>query len=394
MVTVKVQKKTRRKPMTPQGKLWRLRKQLRTTLKEREDVIDGTLAALLSGEHVFFGGPPGTGKTMLAEIVNRSIEGANYFYWLLTRFSTPEELFGPHSLQGLKADKFERVIAKKLPVAHVAFLDEIFKANSAILNALLTLINERRFHNGTSVVDCPLIMMIGASNELPQGAELEALFDRFMLRYWVGYISDRDLVRDMLINGDDHRTVKITLAELTEMQEAAADVELSDDMLDLLLDVKDALEKDGFTASDRRWKKAIKVMRGHAYACGDDAITEEHFCLLADMMWREPKDRPALVKAIAKVANPTGAAAIELLDACKQIYRGIPFAKAKDEDLDRAAATEQIIEANTVFTESIGKLQKLTSGKPTTVIAEAVTEITRMHKQASRFAAKMQGLSL
>lgn len=383
-----------RKKINPRGKIRRLRSELRTNLKERNEVIDGTLAALLAGEHVFYGGPPGTAKTLLAELINTSITGADYFYWLLTRFSTPEELFGPHSLRGLKSDRFERVIDHKLPTAHVAFLDEIFKANSAILNALLTLINERSFHNGTTAIDCPLIMLVGASNELPQGAELEALFDRFMVRYWVGYISDRELLRDMLENGSSKPETTIRLSELQVMQEHASQVDFSGAMLDLLLDVKDALERDGFTASDRRWKKAIGVLKAHAYAQGADAVTEDHFSLLADMMWREPKDRPKLVKGIAKVANPTGAAAVEILDACRDAYRQIPFNKDRSE-LDSAAVTEQIINSNTVFTEAKQRLESLSRGRQVSAqVAEAITEIKRMHKQASRFAAKLQGLSL
>lgn len=382
------------KRLSPRGKIRKLRSQLRTSVKERDNVIDGLLAAIVAGEHVFIGGPPGTAKTWLIELLNGSIEDAEYFYWLLTRFSTPEELFGPLSLRGLKADKFERVLSSKLPVANFAFLDEIFKANSAILNSLLTLINERKFHNGVSVIDCPLTMLVGASNELPQGAELEALFDRFLVRFWVGYISDRDELRDMLTNGTEGPTVKITMAELSRAQEEATSVEFSDAMLDLLLDVKDALERDGFTSSDRRWKKMIGVLKGHAYVNGDDAVTEEHFSLLADMIWREPKDRPALVKGVAKIANPLGAEAVEVLDACREVFRGIPLNKDKDE-IDANAATTQIIDANTIFTESQNRLKALLkSGRKSAQVTDAITQIKRMHRATSRFAAKLQGLSL
>lgn len=385
----------KKKKISPHSKLRRLRTQMRSALKERDNVIDGVLSALVAGEHVYLGGPPGTAKTMLAEIVNNAIDDAEYFYWLLTRFSTPEELFGPHSLKGLKADKFERVIDHKLPTAHVAFLDEIFKANSAILNALLTLINERRYHNGTQAIDCPLTMLIGASNELPQGAELEALFDRFMLRYWVGYIGDRDELRDVLMDaGADYPATPIQLDDLDSMQTEAAAIEFSEAMIDLLLDVKDALERDGFVASDRRWKKAIKVLKGYAYVCGDEEVTEEHFSLIADMLWREPKDRPALLRGVMKVANPIGAKATELLDAAKELFRAIPMNKTRDEIDDINVVTSVIIDANAVFTGSVKKLEALTNGKPSVQITDTIKQIKRMHKQCSRFAAKLQGLSL
>ena len=127
---------------------------------------------------------------MLADELCRRIEGANYFQWLLTKFSTPEEIFGAVSLKSLEQDDYRRVTDHKLPEAHIAFLDEIFKANSSILNALLTLINERLFHNGRERVIVPLITMFGASNELPDEDELTALFDRFMLRFMVDYIGE------------------------------------------------------------------------------------------------------------------------------------------------------------------------------------------------------------
>src|SRR5262247_1833164 len=172
----------------PQEKLKKIREELRQTFLERADLIDGALAALLSSHHVLLIGPPGTAKSMLADELCARIEGANYFQWLLTRFSTPEEIFGAVSLKALEQDDYRRVTAHKLPEAHIAFLDEIFKANSSILNAILTLINERIFHNGKEIVSVPLLTLFGASNELPEDDELTALYDRFLLRFVVNYI--------------------------------------------------------------------------------------------------------------------------------------------------------------------------------------------------------------
>src|ERR671918_3071368 len=137
--------------MTVLDKLKKIREELKQTFLERADLIDGALAALLSSNHVLVIGPPATAKSMLADELCRRIAGANYFQWLLTRFTTPEELFGAVSLKALEADDYRRVTSHKLPEAHVAFLDEVFKASSSILNAILTIINERLFHNGRQV---------------------------------------------------------------------------------------------------------------------------------------------------------------------------------------------------------------------------------------------------
>src|SRR3990172_9223884 len=149
-----------------------IRDELAQTFLERSEVIDGALAALLAGQHVLLIGPPGTAK------------------WLLTKFTTPEELFGAVSLRALENDEYRRVTTHKLPEAHIAFLDEVFKANSSILNSILTLMNERRFHNGRDPIDVPLITLFGASNELPEEDELQALYDRFLLRFVVGYVKE------------------------------------------------------------------------------------------------------------------------------------------------------------------------------------------------------------
>src|ERR1700748_3402445 len=148
---------------------------------DKEKVIRLLLVSVAAGEHMLLVGPPGTAKSALVRTFARLID-ARYFEYLLTRFTEPNEIFGPVDIQAFRAGKYERRTEGMLPSAEVVFLDEVFKSNSAILNALLTLLNERRYTSGGVVLECPLLSCFGASNEVPNDENLTAIFDRFLLR--------------------------------------------------------------------------------------------------------------------------------------------------------------------------------------------------------------------
>ena len=265
-----------------------------------------------------------TAKSALASALCTSLDGASYFAWLMTKFTTPEELFGAMSVKGLMEDRMERNTAGKLPQAHIAFIDEAYKANSAILNALLTLINERKFHNGTRIEDCPLVTLFGASNELPEGKELEALHDRFLVRLWVDRIADRDNMAAMLRAPEPRMSTSLTLAELHAARTAVDAMAIDDSHFDALLDVKEKVEADGVVASDRRWRKILRALKAASFLAGAKTVTEDAFDMLPDMLWREPSERPALVQLVGKVANPVGAKVAEIVDMAQEAYRNLP----------------------------------------------------------------------
>jgi len=318
-------------------KLQKLQAELNGIVTERPAEIEGALVALVAGQHVLLLGPPGTAKSMLANMVCKAIEGGEYFQWLLTKHSTPEELFGPLSLKALKEDTYKRNVKDKLPEAHIAFLDEIFKANSAILNALLTTINERKFHNNGKPIDLPLITVFGASNELPQGEELGALYDRFPLRYWVEYIQD-DINFEGLLSGavgNSEPTVSITLDEIKSMQDAVKNVPLDDQIIKHLIDLRHKLAKKGIKVSDRRWKVAVRLMQALAYVRGESEVGVEALDILAHVLWDEPEQQKTVKKELIGFADPIKVQVVQWADAAEEIFR-----MCADNDWDLQAMTQ------------------------------------------------------
>src|SRR5262249_20752355 len=228
-------------------KLQAIERELAASLIERDEVIRASLVALLARQHLAVLGPPGTAKsalvTSLAERISpQNGAGLRSFAYLMTRFTTPEELFGPVSVAGLKRDEYTRITAGKLGEAELVFLDEIFKASSAILNALLKIANERVFHNGGPEMRVPPISLFGGGHEMAQGNELRALWDRFLLRFRVGYVTDTGFVRFIRAaaakhngnNANGGQPMTLLQSELADLQQAAAHVAIPNAAIDLI----------------------------------------------------------------------------------------------------------------------------------------------------------------
>ena len=287
-------------------KLQQIQRCLNTKFYDRETEIEALMTALLSSQHILFIGPAGTGKSALSSMLGEIVEGSMYFQHLLTPFSTPEELFGVLSLKDLEQGIYKRNVERMLPEAHFAFIDEIFKANSAILNSLLTLINERIFYNNGVPIAAPLMTLVGSSNEyIEEGEGLEALFDRFLLRYEVDYIREESCFISMLKNEQEIHVPKLTLAELFHHQARVKSVFIPETIYKTLAKVRTKLRDEGIRPSDRRFKQCLSLIRAKAYLDERSVVSRADLAVLKHALWETVEQKGKAGEIIHAIAYDT-----------------------------------------------------------------------------------------
>lgn len=290
-------------------KLSKLIEALNHGLVERKAEIQLSLITMLAQENLILIGPPGTAKSEISRRLSQVIKDVDYYEYLLTKFTTPEEVFGPLSIKDLKNGVFKRNTQGYIPTAGVVFLDEIFKANSAILNSLLTIINERVYHNGSQKEAVPLLSLISASNELPIGdSELEALYDRFLVRKYVDYVSDDNLDELFNISSQPFKLdedLKLTVEEIKTIMRQAQEVTIPKPVISAIKNIRLKLKEEfkdnldeGF--SDRRLVKIQKLLKVAAYTNGRVSVGISDVMLLGHCLWNNPENREVVSKVVAK----------------------------------------------------------------------------------------------
>lgn len=303
---------------------------------EKETEISLSLLAALAGESIILLGPPGVAKSMVARQLKTAFRDAQSFEYLMSRFSTPDEIFGPVSIQKLKtSDTYERAVEGYLPTADVVFLDEIWKAGPAIQNTLLTVINEKIFRNGNREMHLPLKLLVAASNELPaKGEGLEALWDRFVIRIESRPIKLEKNFRAMLLDSHadflgptdftdstdfsgftgglghadfadnaDFSDLKITSEEYAEWAEKICKIGVKEEVLDAIsairkslraVNVDEAAERRNIYVSDRRWKNIVRLLRTSAFMQDREEVDICDLLPIYHCLWQEPEERDAI----------------------------------------------------------------------------------------------------
>ena len=292
-------KKTVAKQNAMQQRITKLLKQLGEGMHEREQVLAIALLGAIAGHNTFLYGPPGTAKSLISRRLAAAFEQPKYFEYLMNRFSTPEEVFGPVSIKELKQDRYTRQIDGYLPTADFAFLDEIWKSSPAILNSLLTIINEHIFKNGAERVQVPLKSLIAASNEVPaENQGLEALFDRFIIRLVVPPITEEANFARLLNSkpSSDKPAVSpellISYTELAQWHEQLHSVQLSADTMLVIKYIRQQLaerfDELKVYVSDRRWQRAAMLLKASAFCNGRKETNHSDTLLLKHCLWTTP----------------------------------------------------------------------------------------------------------
>ena len=360
----------------------RLLRDMNRGIYEKETEISLSLLAALAGESVILLGPPGVAKSMVARQLKTAFRDARSFEYLMSRFSTPDEIFGPVSIQKLKSsDTYERAVEGYLPTADVVFLDEIWKAGPAIQNTLLTVINEKIFRNGNREMRLPLKLLVAASNELPaKGEGLEALWDRFVIRIESRPIRQEKNFREMLLEVKNLSEVKseeqssaaegeansnvITVEEYAEWSENINKIGVKEDVLDVIsvvrkslrtVNVDEAAERRNIYVSDRRWKNIMRLLRTSAFMQDRAEVAVCDLLPIYHCLWQEPEERDAIRTLVIRALFASHAdKLVEMKNALAEDIKYHRIRRSPDEGRDYEGEIEHLSDALTSLERQLG----------------------------------------
>ena len=348
-----------------------LLREMNRGIYEKETEISLSLLAALAGESVILLGPPGVAKSMVARQLKTAFRDAQSFEYLMSRFSTPDEIFGPVSIQKLKtSDTYERTVDGYLPTADVVFLDEIWKAGPAIQNTLLTVINEKLFRNGNREIHLPLKLLVAASNELPaKGEGLEALWDRFVIRIESRPIRQEKNFRKMLLEvKSEERRVKnptaISAEEYQEWSKEISGIGVGEEVLDAIssirkslraVNVDEAAERRNIYVSDRRWKNIVRLLRTSAFMQDREEVAICDLLPIYHCLWQEPEERDAIRNIVVRALfAPFADKLVEMKNALAEDIKYHRIRKSPDDGRDYEGEIESLSDGLTTLERQLG----------------------------------------
>lgn len=365
---------------------------------EKETEISLSLLAALAGESIILLGPPGVAKSMVARQLKTAFRDAQSFEYLMSRFSTPDEIFGPVSIQKLKtSDTYERAMEGYLPTADVVFLDEIWKAGPAIQNTLLMVINEKIFRNGNREMHLPLKLLVAASNELPaKGEGLEALWDRFVIRIESRPIKLEKNFRAMLLDSHadflgptdftdstdfsgftgglghadfadnaDFSDLKITAEEYAEWAEKICKIGVKEEVLDAIsairkslraVNVDEAAERRNIYVSDRRWKNIVRLLRTSAFMQDREEVDICDLLPIYHCLWQEPEERDAIRNIVIRALfSPFADKLVEMKNALAEDIKYHRVRRNPEDGRDYEGEIENLSDGLTSLEKQLGE---------------------------------------
>ena len=367
---------------------------------EKNTEISLSLLAALAGESVILLGPPGVAKSMVARQLKTAFRDAQSFEYLMSRFSTPDEIFGPVSIQKLKtSDTYERAVEGYLPTADVVFLDEIWKAGPAIQNTLLTVINEKIFRNGNREMHLPLKLLVAASNELPaKGEGLEALWDRFVIRIESRPIKLEKNFRAMLLESHadfsgstgvlghadfadnaDSSDLKITGEEYAEWAEKICKIGVKEEVLDAIsairkslraVNVDEAAERRNIYVSDRRWKNIVRLLRTSAFMQDREEVDICDLLPIYHCLWQEPEERDAIRSIVIRALfSPFAEKLVEMKNALAEDIKYHRVRRNPEDGRDYEGEIETLSDGLTSLERQLGENLFVSSDDKTEISA-------------------------
>lgn len=338
---------------------------------EKSHIIRGMMVALVARQHLFLLGPAGEAKSGLTRAIAKRIQGGVLFEKLIRALTAEEEIFGPIKLSRIEEDVYERKIDRKLPAAHVAFLDEIWKGSSAVLNGILDIANERQFDND-GIIPVPLQSMFCASNEMPGEDALTALWDRICLRYKVTGLTEsgkRKFMTDEMarrraralgkdVTGGEGTT--ITLDQLETLQQAALLVDIPAKVMEDLFSILAELDKKGKNLPSTRkmgWIQdlicANAVLEGRTVAMTDD------LAILSHVLWDKEEDIRAIGALVMKIANPNLDRAQELGDEAAAAFGRLMEFVNNNKQAPKSQISSKVMEFRAAVNELAPKFDDL-----------------------------------